>query len=187
MNKLILDSAEVEISKRVLDILRALIINNWQSEPYFQHQNYADHCWQELKKYTNWIMDITGAPKDVWLLCLEYVADILNLIYNESIKTIPLQKLSGQTQDCSILLLFKFWQLVYISQHETKFLSSNKIKRRFAGFSKHVGHHFTYKVLIDETKRNSLSILVTTGQDNGTDKSWTIAQWLMHQRFKTNR
>ena len=98
-------------------------------------------------------MDITGAPKDAWLLCLEYVADVLNLTYNESMNSIPLQKLTGQTQDCSILLLFKFWQPVYISRHETKFPSSNEIKGRFAGFSKHVGHAYTYKVLTDDTRK----------------------------------
>ena len=79
MDKLISDSARVEISKRVLDILRALVIDNWQSEPYFQHQNYAERRWQDLKKYTNWVMDITGAPEDAWLLCLEYVAGVETL------------------------------------------------------------------------------------------------------------
>ena len=34
MDKLISDRAQVEISKRVLDILRALFIDDWQSEPH---------------------------------------------------------------------------------------------------------------------------------------------------------
>ena len=38
-NRLISDSAKVEISERVMDILRHLIIGDWQSEPHFQHQN----------------------------------------------------------------------------------------------------------------------------------------------------
>ena len=33
MNKLLSNSAQVEISARVKDILRALIIDDWQSEP----------------------------------------------------------------------------------------------------------------------------------------------------------
>jgi hypothetical protein len=36
MDKLITDSAKVEISQRVLDILRALCIDDWQSEPEYQ-------------------------------------------------------------------------------------------------------------------------------------------------------
>ena len=38
MDHLISDHAQVEISKRVHDILRAYAISNWQSEPYNQHQ-----------------------------------------------------------------------------------------------------------------------------------------------------
>ena len=41
MDKLISDSAAVEISSRVMDILCHLTINSWQSKLYFQHQNFA--------------------------------------------------------------------------------------------------------------------------------------------------
>ena len=42
MNKLISNSAQVEISNKVKDILRTLIIGSWQSEPYYQHQNPSE-------------------------------------------------------------------------------------------------------------------------------------------------
>ena len=42
MDKLISDSATVEISTCVLDVLWHLTIDSWQSEPYFQHQNFAE-------------------------------------------------------------------------------------------------------------------------------------------------
>ena len=42
MDKLISDHAQVEISNRVHDILRANCIDDWQSEPYHQHQNHAE-------------------------------------------------------------------------------------------------------------------------------------------------
>ena len=38
MDKLISDSAQSEISNRLKDILRALFIDDWKSEPYYQHQ-----------------------------------------------------------------------------------------------------------------------------------------------------
>jgi hypothetical protein len=38
-SKLASDRAQVEISGRVKDILRSLIIGDWQSEPHQQHQN----------------------------------------------------------------------------------------------------------------------------------------------------
>ena len=40
--KLISDHANVEISNKVKDILCYLMIPNWQSEPYHQHQNPAE-------------------------------------------------------------------------------------------------------------------------------------------------
>jgi hypothetical protein len=40
--KLISDRAQVEISKKVLDILCTLCISDWQSEPHQQLQNPAE-------------------------------------------------------------------------------------------------------------------------------------------------
>ena len=42
MDKLISDRAQVEVSKKVLDILRNLFVQDWQSEPYHEHQNPAE-------------------------------------------------------------------------------------------------------------------------------------------------
>ena len=42
MNKLISDRAQVEVGRKVKDILRALVIGNWQSEPHQQQQNPAE-------------------------------------------------------------------------------------------------------------------------------------------------
>ena len=41
MEKLISDWAQLEISAKVHDILRALCIDDWQSEPHHQHQNFC--------------------------------------------------------------------------------------------------------------------------------------------------
>ncbi|EEC43775.1 predicted protein [Phaeodactylum tricornutum CCAP 1055/1] len=42
MDKLISDRAQAEISKKVTDITRAYHIDQWQSEPHHQHQNFAE-------------------------------------------------------------------------------------------------------------------------------------------------
>ena len=43
MDVLISDRAQMEISNKVKDILRHLIIDDWQrSEAYYQHQNAAE-------------------------------------------------------------------------------------------------------------------------------------------------
>jgi hypothetical protein len=48
MKTLISDSAQVEISKHILDVLRTLCIPSWQSEPYQQHQNPCEHRYQDI-------------------------------------------------------------------------------------------------------------------------------------------
>ena len=78
MDKLISDRAQVEVSDKVRDILRAYLIDDWQSEPHHQHQNYAERRIQMLKAYTNTVLDCTGAPASTWLLCLDYVSFVLN-------------------------------------------------------------------------------------------------------------
>jgi hypothetical protein len=44
--KLISDSAKVETSTAVRDILHTYDISSWQSEPYHQHQNPAEWHYQ---------------------------------------------------------------------------------------------------------------------------------------------
>ena len=66
MDKLISDSAKNEISRKVKNILRAYIINDWQSEPYDQNQNPAEWRYRTIKAWANTIMNRTGAP----LLCV---------------------------------------------------------------------------------------------------------------------
>ena len=41
MDELTSDSDQSDVSTRVKDVLRALLIDDWQSESYHQHQNFA--------------------------------------------------------------------------------------------------------------------------------------------------
>ena len=124
-HKLISDRAQVEISKRVLGILRALFIDDWQSEPRQQHQNYAERRFQVLKRATNRILERTGAPAYTWLLCLQYVCYLLNHVYDDTIKGIPLTRLTGITQDISVMLRFFYWEKVYYKVYDTEFPSAS--------------------------------------------------------------
>jgi hypothetical protein len=51
--KLISDRAQVQVSNRALDILRALHIGEWQSEPHKQWLNPAERRYQSVKRMTN--------------------------------------------------------------------------------------------------------------------------------------
>ena len=155
MDTLISDSAASETSARVIDILRHLMINSWQSEPYFQHQNFCERRWQDVKRLTNWVMQYKGVAPDCWLLCLEYVADIMNITAVQSLHwRTPIEKLTGQTPDTSIAMVFQFYDPVYYQMDRPTFPSGTTEKRgRFVGFAKDVGHAMTYKVLSDDSRK----------------------------------
>jgi hypothetical protein len=152
--KLISDRAQVEIGKKVLDILRTLVIAAWQSEPHQQHQNYAENRWESVKNSANRVMDRVGAPAFVWLLCLQYVCFLLNHAYNETARGVPLTLLLGVTVDISVLLRFYFWQPVYFKVEDSGFPSESKeASGRIVGISEHVGNALTWKVLTDDTQK----------------------------------
>ena len=152
--KLISDRAQVEISKKVLDILRTLCIGDWQSEPHQQQQNPAERRFQTVKNAANRIMDRTGAPPNTWFLCLTYVCFLLNHTYNGSIGGVPLQHLTGTTIDISVLLKFFFWQKVYYKRVDSGFPSeSTEALGHIVGISEHCGHALTWKILTDDTQK----------------------------------
>ena len=97
--KLISDSAKVETSNAVCNILCTYGISSWQSELYHQHQNPAKRHYQMVKRMCNTILDHTGAPAYCWLLCLMYVCVILNNTYAPSIHAMPLQMVTGTTNE----------------------------------------------------------------------------------------
>lgn len=161
MDKLISDHSQTELSARVLDILRALCIDNWQSEANYQHQNFAEQRWKFLKKNTQWFMNFRNVRSDAWLLCLQWVADIMNHTAEKSLSwRPPLQVLTGQTIDISILLCFLFWDIVYCSRYKDKEYKnqvgsqkSSEVRGRFVGFAWSVGHALTFKILVDGTNK----------------------------------
>jgi hypothetical protein len=161
MDKLASDSANVEISANVKDLLRHYMIDDWQSEPYHEHQNPAERRYQTVKRYTNVILDRTGAPPAAWLMCMQYVCHVLNLLVVDSINKPPLQALTGQTQDISILLTFHFWEPVYYATADLLSYNSkvsfpsqtSEAKARFVGFGESVGDALTFKVFTDNTNK----------------------------------
>lgn len=154
MNRLLSDRASVEISERVKNFLRFLIIGAWQSEPHMQHQNPYERSWQTVKHRVNVLLDRSGAPPYTWFLCLTYVLYLLNNTYNDTISAIPLSALTGSTTDCSPLLQFYWWQKVKYRQADATFPSESlEGSGRFVGFADNVGHAMTFKILTDDTRK----------------------------------
>jgi len=156
MEKLISDRAQLEISAKVHDILRALCIDDWQSEPHHQHQNFAENHWRVIKSYSNNTLNWTGAPPSTWLLCLMWVCFVLNHLAAAQLGyRTPMEALTGQTPDISPLLSFYFWEPVYYMEPtEDAYPSGTKEKLgRFVGIAESVGDALTYKILTDDTKK----------------------------------
>jgi hypothetical protein len=155
MDKLISDRAQAEISNKVKDILRALHISDWQSEPHHQHQNFAERRIQEVKRISNTILDRTGAPPSLWLQTLIYSCFLLNHLATASLQwRTPIECLTGRTPDISPLLRFQFYEPVYYRASEYSFPSDSREQRgRFIGIAEHVGHAMTYKILADESQK----------------------------------
>ena len=109
MNRLLSDRVQVEISNRVKEILSAYGISDWQSEPYHQHQNFAENRYETVKRNANQVMDRFGAPPEAWLMALKYVVYILNRLSHENLdfKT-PLEAATGQRPNISAIFRFYF-------------------------------------------------------------------------------
>jgi len=158
MDKLASDRAKAETSAKVFDILRTLFIQDWTSEPHFHHQNFAERMIQELKKFTNWVLNWSDAPPEAWYAAFEYVTFVMNRTAKERLNwRTPVEALNGQTPDISMLLHFTFWEPVFIANYRDKgkknFPStSDEIIVRFVGFAEDVGHSCTFKVYNEETR-----------------------------------
>jgi hypothetical protein len=155
MDKLISDRAQVEISKKVQDILRAYRIADWQSEPYHQNQNFFERKYGTIKEYTNNIMNRVGAPAYTWLLCLVYVCALLNHLSSPTLGgATPLTALTGQLYDISVFLQFHFWEPVYFKTRDNNFPSSSGERLGWwVGIHEHCGDALTYKVLAQDTMK----------------------------------
>ena len=141
MDTLSSDGGKYEISKRVTDLLRSLFIQDYQSEPYHQHQNKAENHFGLAKRYTNTVMNTSGCPACCWLLCLQYICVVLNHLASPTLQGIcPVQALEGTTPDISFMLHFSFYEPVYYridsSEPDLNFpSSSNEKKGYWVGFA----------------------------------------------------
>ena len=159
MDTLISDGGKYEISKRVTDLLRSLFIQDYQSEPYHQHQNKAENRFGLAKRCTNTVMNTSGCPACCWLLCLQYICVVLNHLASPTLQGIcPVQALEGTTPDISFLLHFSFYEPVYYridsSEPDLNFpSSSNEKKGYWVGFADNQGDSLTWRILTEDTQK----------------------------------
>ena len=159
MDTLISDGGKYEISKQVTDLLRTLFIQDYQSEPYHQHQNKAENRFGLAKCYTNTVMNTSGCPASCWLLCLQYFCVVLNHLASPTLQGIcPVQALEGTTPDNSFMLHFSFYEPVYYridsSEPDLNFpSSSNEKKGNWVCFADNQGDCLTWRILTEDTQK----------------------------------
>ena len=106
-------------------------------------------------------LNFRNVPGKAWLLCMIWCADVMNHTSERSLGwRPPLEVLTGQTIDISIMLCFMFWDVVYCSRLPDDTYKkpvgndiSDEIRGRFVGFAWDVGHALTFKVLTDDTQK----------------------------------
>ena len=159
MDTLISDGGKYEISKRVTDLLHSLFIQDYQSEPYHQHQNKAENRFGLAERYTNTVMNTSGCPACCWLLCLQNICVVLNHLASPTLQGIcPVQALQGTTPDISFMLHFSFYEPVYYridsSEPDLNFpSSSNEKKGYWVGFADNQGDSLTWRILTEDTQK----------------------------------
>ena len=159
MDTLISDGGKYEISKQVTDLIRSLFIQDYQSEPYHQHQNKAENRFGLAMRYTNTVMNTSGCPACCWLLCLQYICVVLNHLASPTLQCIcPVQALQGTTPDVSFMFHFSFYEPVYYridsSAHDLNFpSSSNEKKGYWVSFANNQGDSLTWRILTEDTQK----------------------------------
>ena len=137
MDILISDGGKYEISQRVTDLLHSLFIQDYQSEPYHQHQNKAENRFGLAKRYTNTVMDTSGCPAFCWLLFLQYICVVLNHLASPTLQGIcPIQALQGTTPDVSFMPHTSFYEPVYYRIDSSEPISTflhHPMKRKVIG------------------------------------------------------
>jgi hypothetical protein len=154
---LVSDMAKEQIGTQVRQLLRMYNIADYQSEPYYHHQNYAERRIQEVKKMTNSIMDRTGTPAKHWLLCTLFVVALLNHLATASLdwKT-PIEVATGQCPDISAILQFHWWEPVYYERPAKLVNYPSESKEgfgRWVGIAEKQGDVLTYLILDAVTEK----------------------------------
>ena len=171
-NGLFSDNAKAQIGRAVQEILRMYAIKDFQCEPHHQNQNLAERRIQEVKKLSNQMLDRTGAPPSLWLLCVFYVVYLLNRLSSETLdwKT-PIEAATGQQPDISAIVSFRWYEPVYFKSYSSSFPSTSHEKLgRIVGVAEHKGDALTFLVLDTLTNqvvaRSELRSAVTLANPN---------------------
>ena len=164
MRGLFSDNAKSELSTAVKQIQRMYCIADAQSEPHYQHQNYAERKIQDVKRLTNNIMDRVGCPACYWLLAMTFVIGLSNCIANSK-GEIPRSVITGEVTDLSPYLQFHFWEEVFVSTDK----GGEEELARWCYPAENVGDILTYWVLTTNKDKHKQRLVVRSNVRSAKD------------------
>ena len=154
MNRLISDKAKAQVSEAALDILRKLAIDDWHNETGKSNQNHAEIGLSTTIPKIQEVLNTSGAPGNCWLLASQYICHLENHLAHRTLGwRTPMEWMTGQTPDISVILQFQFYEPVFYKKDGfDKWAESNEALGRFVGFATNIGHAMTYKILTEDNK-----------------------------------
>ena len=168
--KLKSDNSQMQTSEAWRAILRKYNIAFGTTEPQHPWQNKCERRIQDVKSFTNRIMDHTKTPDFLWNYCVNYVIYLMNHTSSRVLgwKT-PIEMAFGSTPDISALLQYAFYEPVYYYDHDQSFPHSQELRGRFLGMAENQGDALTYYVLTSShtvIARSVLRSALTIDQPN---------------------
>jgi hypothetical protein len=129
------------MSQRVKYIHRDLIIADQWTEPHSPWQNPAElNGLKYLTSHAQVILDMTGAPDNLWFLAQDYLSHVHNLSANRQLnRKIPEEVSRGGTPDISHIVMFHWFEPVLYLDIVSKFPETTKRPGYFVGFADNVG------------------------------------------------
>jgi hypothetical protein len=99
---------------------------------------------RKLKKLSNQVLDRTGAPPNLWLLCVLFIVYLINHLSSESLG-LSTPAATVQQPDISAILAFLWYEPIhYKSYSSATFPSSSTVRHgRVVGIAEHKGDALT--------------------------------------------
>ena len=155
------DNSKMQKGDDFITISRHYCVKDEWSEAYHQHQNPVEHSavrW--LKSHAQTVMNISGAPPQMWAECLKWISAIHNLTANEALQNrTPYEKRHGSTPDISAYILFTFWEKIYYLDTANTYPNSKELPGHFLGVAGNVGDALTFVILSDDGQILNRSVI----------------------------
>ena len=111
-------------------------------------------------------MERSNTPKQTWFLAQKCVAYIYNITSNPALGyKSPLEVATGETQDISHALIFRFFEPVYYYANEITYPESKEEPGYFVGFAMNTRDALTFRILKTDIRTVITKSVVRSAED----------------------